>query len=146
MGWDKTTRGQGSYLQLRGEKSLEQIISDGFFQSKVKCPQSPCKPRLKPGHSSREALEYASVLATYEHAHKLYKVELKEYRDDAARLHNIFKWACIQEITGMATDMRPKYLEAVEIAWAMAWDRGHSSGLHEVYQELLELNTLLTLF
>lgn len=29
-------------------------------------------------------------------------------------------------------------------AWKMAWDRGHSSGLEEIYQELKELCELLT--
>jgi hypothetical protein len=60
----------------------------------------------------------------------------KEHHQETYRLEAMFKADALDE-TGLTG--HPK----AEKAWALAWDRGHSSGLYEVLGNLQELADLL---
>jgi hypothetical protein len=139
----KMEKRQAEIKKLLDTKPMHTLINDGVFNPTLDCPKIPKKPRLVPGHNSIQALNYAEALVVYEQKKANHTGLMKAYREDAAAAHSLFKWACLMDISGLCTDLRPKYLQATKIAWTMAWDRGHSAGLHEVYQELLELSELL---
>jgi len=129
--------------KLMETKSLSTIIREGHFNATLNCPMLPARPKLSRVHSSEQALTYSLVLGNYETDMEHYRAQLKIYRENQRALLELFKWACLRDIGGLCTDLRPKYLQAVEIAWNMAWERGHSEGLYGVYQELTELNEIL---
>lgn len=65
-----------------------------------------------------------------------YEKDMREYRDDQARLDQLFKYIAL---TDCGIFEHPK----AEKAYAMAYDRGHSSGYYSILQELQELAELL---
>ena len=62
---------------------------------------------------------------------------MKLYREDVDTKREEFKYACFHDV-GLEYGTAPS-----EKAFEMAWSRGHSSGLHEVYYNLEELTELL---
>jgi hypothetical protein len=64
------------------------------------------------------------------------KEKQKAHREDVARLNGEFKAAALAK-TGLAG--HPK----ADKAYAMAWDLGHASGLHEVLGYLEEIAEVL---
>lgn len=65
-----------------------------------------------------------------------FDADMRKYRDDHNRLLDLFKFAALWDCD---IHEHPK----ADKAYNMAWSRGHSSGIWEVYQELTELAELL---
>ena len=63
---------------------------------------------------------------------QLWRVAKTIYMEQAAIMEKQFKTDALKEV-GLAG--HPK----AEAAWSMAWDRGHSHGMQEVFHELEEL-------
>lgn len=137
-----------NYLNELKSKSISQLIRDGYFESSIKYPKTIPRPRLPINHTSDRALEYAKELVKYEENLKWYNTQLKAYNGSKVLCNLLFKWACLHDIGAFDPKINPdaKTSKAFELAWNMAWERGHSSGIHEVYQELLELNEILICF
>jgi len=65
-----------------------------------------------------------------------YKAARIKFYDEQNRLHDLFRKDLFEEF-GVEDNPKSNY------AFGIAWDRGHSSGLHEVYQHFAELAPLL---
>lgn len=129
-------------LKLLDHNSLTEIIAGHHFEATVKFPIVPSRPTLNRVHTAAQALEYATVLANHETDKEHYHTQLKVHRESQGIRRKLFKWACLQDI-GAFDNVPIKKAKAIEIAWNMAWERGHSEGLYRVYEELLELNEIL---
>lgn len=115
-----------------------EAIKVGIYEPEMEYPKQPKKPYLAKGHTSIQALEYAEELVVYEQEIEKYKKEMAKYRQKQNECHAQFRKDAL-EYAGIDA-MHPK----ADRAFSMAWDRGHSSGLHEVVQNLEELAELLT--
>lgn len=116
------------------------------YKNKLEYPSSPKKPylvRLSNYPSSTEVKEYTVKTEEYSQALKVYETAMVEFRklrnaygEESARLDEEFKKDALEEagITG-----NPK----ADKAYSLAWDRGHSCGYSEVFNELLDLAELL---
>ena len=115
------------------------MIRDGWFQNH-NMPLKPNKPRLKMDHTSIQALNYAEELVEYEQKIAKYNEEIKNYRAKAANHHELFKFAAMYDygLDGLKPEVYSK-------AFSMAWERGHSACLHEVYNCLADIADLLIL-
>ena len=60
----------------------------------------------------------------------------KEYREEDNRIRRAFREDVLRDV---GLDGHPK----ASMLWDKAWERGHSSGYYEVYNEVLDLSELL---
>jgi hypothetical protein len=93
------------------------------------------KPYLKKDHTTQEARDYVQALETYEQEAaeiREYNKSISEHNKQASGLLYDF----IKESTGLNSIVPARYREKV---WARAWDLGHSSGLSEVHNYLIDL-------
>jgi hypothetical protein len=93
------------------------------------------KPRAKDFVSQKKCRECG-------HLHQsqgdvAYQAALKSHRLNTALNHELFKYACCWE-SGLEYGSK-----IYSKAFQMAWSRGKSAGLHEVYYELQDLAELL---
>ena len=137
--------GAKMYIQMHTEiqerrakmyNDMHTKIQDGYYKNKVEYPSKPVKPRLGKNATSVEAKVYAEALESWEKNMEDWRDKIKEYRKIDNQLYMLFKRDALDD-TGLTN--HPK----AEKAWEMAWDRGHSSGYYEVYQQLCELSDLL---
>ena len=115
-----------------------EAIKAGLYEPDMELPSKPKKPFLSREHTSIQALEYAEELVVYEQEIYKYNEEIKKYRQEQREHLAQFKKDAIEYCAIDA--MHPR----VDRAYAIAWDRGKSAGLHEVVNELEELAELLT--
>jgi hypothetical protein len=122
-------------------KNVENLFPDSVDRAidyintfKLQYPEKIKKPFLSNKHTSVEVKQYSTDLEIYEIEHKKYKF-VETYIDKYNReLNNILE-KYIKEISGLNTipeDKRSK-------VWSLAWERGHSDGYGEVYNNLESL-------
>jgi len=112
-------------------------IKSGIYEPDMDYPKRPKKPLLEKNHTSASALEYAKNLTVYENEMIIHNAEVKKYNQKKNECMGNFR-KDVLEYCGI-DPMHPK----ADKAYAMAWDRGKSSGLHEVVSNLEELAELL---
>jgi hypothetical protein len=107
------------------------------YETKLPYPQKPTKPRLDHATvTSTSAKEHAEHLAEFERLLTQYRADKEAYDKDceaclAAFKHDLF------------ADLGLKDHPKAEKLYQIAWDRGHSSGLENVYCEASELAALI---
>ena len=100
----------------------------------IPCPRKPSLTTNRPNEAECQA--YTVALKAYEIARKAYQAQWAELQKESHRLDAAFKADAIKEC---GLEGHPK----ADKAFSMAWDRGHSAGLPEVYMNLEELADLL---
>ena len=88
-------------------------------------PNKPTKPKLEKNHTPAAARSYADDLEQYEKEIENYKDDLNYYNDQ----HNLR----LKEFQDQLRDDFGLTQAQFNVIWHHAWDRGHSSGLQEVY-------------
>lgn len=100
-------------------------------------PICPRKPRLTSNRPNEaECQAYAADLKAYTIAKEAYNAQWAEINKERQQLDAAFKADALKEC---GLEGHPK----ADKAFSMAWDRGHSGGLPEVYGYLEELAELL---
>ncbi len=112
------------------------MIKNGYFGNDEK-PVKPNKPRLHTGHTSSQALDYAEEFVAYEQKLPDYEAAMRKYRKNNALKHELFKFAAMWEY-----DLCKLKNPAYDKCFSLAWDRGHSYGLYEVYNCLADIADL----
>ena len=105
------------------------IEREQHFQTKLTYPQR------KDYNIKRKCTECGETHSNLK-ADKCYHDDMRKYRDDQARLFQLFKYAAL---TYCDIAFHPK----ADKAFSMAWDKGHSSGYYEVLNELEILAELM---
>lgn len=100
----------------------------------IEYPMRPRKPVLSRSPTAAEARSYATEIEVYENAKPAHDAEMKNYRAKMAE-----RLASFQQELKQDFNLSDAEFDAV---WSLAWDRGHSSGLHEVYCEFADLVTM----
>lgn len=108
---------------------IREMIKSGDFESKLSIPEK----------HTFSTCEHCGSRYKNMDAEASYKQEMKKYRDERYLKRELFKYICMFDL-GLEYENK-----ASEKVYEMAWDRGASAGLHEVYDELVELAELLTI-
>lgn len=98
---------------------------DYFSGTHLVVPVKPTRPRLERNPSALDARAFADAMEEYERVFKGYEEDKGWYRSERSRLLFEFKDK-IKKDYGLSD-------EGFDVIWYEAWDRGHSSGLSEVY-------------
>lgn len=93
----------------------------------LRMPEKPTKPRMERNPTSIEARAYADALEEYESALASYNEDLGWYRSEKAGLLIKFQDK-VRSDYGLSN-------EPFSVLWNEAYNRGHSGGLQEVYNE-----------
>ena len=110
-------------------------MDTSIYQNDMEYPSRPKKPYLAREHSSEDAELYAASLKTWEKEITEYRELVKAHNAETKRLEDQFKHDALDDV-GLLN--HPK----ADKIYAKAWEDGHASGLHEVYQELCDLAEL----
>jgi hypothetical protein len=94
-------------------------------------PKKPAKPAYSSLKTSAHARQYADELDAWEESRKKYEADHGAYMDKVNHLNELLE-THIKDVAGVS--MVPKQYR--DKLWSLAWDRGHSSGYSEVYNEL----------
>jgi hypothetical protein len=116
--------------------NIRDNIANGYYEPKRPYPPPPVKPCLIMDHTSGDAAKYASDLALYEVKMESYKQHMIGYRSEERRLSEEFKSDAILDCGLQNNKGRHR-------AFSMARDRGNSTGLGSILDELEELTVLL---
>ena len=114
------------FKELITNYSFYDLIQGEFFKNRKEFPKSPGLSVCPTcGSKYKDPVKKAS-----------YDRRRKEYNEEQARLENLFKRALFYY-----TDVEdnPK----AESAYSIAWEKGHSSGFSEVYNEFLDIVDLI---
>lgn len=115
-----------SFKQLIMEYGFYDLISSGFFNNRKEFPSSPGLSTCPTcGSKYKDPVKKAS-----------YDRKRKEYNEEQARLENLFKRALFYYTN---VENNPK----AESVYSIAWEKGHYSGLSEVYNEFLDIVDLI---
>lgn len=106
------------------------------YENKLEYPTRPKKPILGKDHTSKDLDDYKKALQKYEEDMISCKVKEKAYDEEYRRLYFLFKKDALNDV-GLID--HPK----AEKVFSLAWEKGHSGGLNDVYCELGELADLL---
>lgn len=107
------------------------------YKPNVGYPERPKKPHLPPNdsHSPKSLREFADKAEAYEKEVEIYNKQLEAYHNEKAELLEQFKKDLFEDL---GIQNNPKR----HLLYDKAWDRGHSSGLYEIFscaQDLVEL-------
>jgi len=108
---------------------LIKMIEDGDFETDLK---RPVKNTIKKCDHCGSCYKDKNSEINFNNA-------MKAYRDDQLLKREQFKFTCMYDYD---LDYNSNISEKI---FQMAWDREHSSGLHEVYYEMEELVELLNM-
>lgn len=115
-------------------------LENGEYENKTPYPTKPKRPAkagTPAGKMTGEELRaMADEIEAWNKADEAYREALKEYNRETGRKMESFRADALKEL---GLEGHPK----ADKAWAMAWERGHSSGLISVYQELDEIADLI---
>jgi len=110
----------------------------------VAYPSAPDYPLLPTNPTPEDCRKHADAMEVYLQAIEVWKKEKKEWEVEENRLFKGFKADALVEV-GLTN--HPKADKAYGMAWekayALAWENGHSGGLSEVYNHLLDYAELL---
>jgi len=116
-------------------------FTNNAYHNKVKYPSKPIRKCPKCGEVFKEGQKFCSecgvvVAELYEKAMVEYKKMLEEYqKEDLRTYHEFVKDALIS--TGLVDHKN------AQKAFDYAWDKGHSIGYQEVFNELIEIARLI---
>lgn len=116
--------------------TVRERIAQGVYETQLVYPSFTRKPRLAAGATSKEAREYARLLAEFEEVQDAELAARRAYNRDVDRLEAVFRQDLLAELG--VTD-HPK----ASVLWAKAWERGHSGGYSEVLSVAEDLVDLL---
>jgi hypothetical protein len=120
-----------SFKQLISNYDFYDLIQDGFFNIRKEFPSSPglsvCPTCVCPtcGSKYKDSVKKAS-----------YDRRLREYSEEQSRLETLFKQALFFYAS---VEDNPK----AEKVFSIAWEKGHSSGFSEVYNEFTDIVDLI---
>lgn len=106
------------------------------YKNTMEYPKKPSKPKLPVNHTALDAKNHAESMTWWESEMEAYRENIGKYRSEEQRLLAKFK-EDVLEYCGISN--HPK----AEKLYAIAWDKGHSAGLYEVYLEVDELSELI---
>lgn len=114
-------------------------VRDGEYKTKLVYPTKPVMPDVLKKRAleltTEEMVNIKQVIADWETAQLQYPVLRQNYFDDQNRLEEQFRIDLAEENGLVGHPKEPKL-------FAIAWEYGHSSGLHEVayhYEEFAAL-------
>lgn len=113
------------------------IMNFEQYENKVKLLKYPSEPiirSLRP--TQKETDEYFKALKKYEKEHIEYKEARKKYNEEDNRIYLKFQEDAMKDV-GLNT-----HKNADKIFW-YAWEKGHSCGYQEVYNELIDLANII---
>lgn len=126
------------------QKSVYQRIQDGEFKTKLEYlpyPEKPKEPKIDLKMSLSELVDlknkYESELKNYNELYQAYKNQRALVTEDSNRLLTEFQDSLEKDC---GTGGNPK----ASLLYSIAWDRGHSGGLGDVYSLYCELSELIT--
>lgn len=108
-----------------------------YNQVDVEYPSTPKKPYLKKNATAAEHRDYADYLETYEREMIIYKEKKRIYEVARKEKDDEF-WKDAFEEIGISQS-HPK----AEKLRSLAYERGHSSGYSDIYNELSDLAELI---
>ena len=110
-------------------------IEDKFLiDNKVSHNDKPVYPFKGKGSTSKEFYAFAKKLEVYENELELFKNKAKEVKEKISEY--VFAFECyIKDQAGLYTIPKIAQMRV----WSLAYKRGHSSGLNEIYNELINL-------
>lgn len=106
------------------------------YDTRIAYPERPHRPHLPDKATSGQTREYAKELETWEAAVVQYREAKEVYDADCDRLMERFQDDLLRDL-GIIGHVKAKEL------YALAWYRGHSSGLASVYDKARELVDLI---
>lgn len=120
--------------QLHGSSDgMYGLIKDGFFDNKLKYPD-------RKDYNVKKKCGECGTMHTDTDAELKYKNAMVAYRAEKGELHKLFTFAAMFDY-GLDNLKKPVY----DKVFALAWDRGHSAGMYEVYNCLADLADLMIL-
>jgi hypothetical protein len=105
------------------------IERDKFFETTTPYPD-------RKDYNIKRKCSHCKSLHEDKTAKLQFEADMRKYRDDQHRLNQLFKFAALWDC---GIHEHPK----ADKAYEMAYSRGHSSGIWEIYQNLVELADLL---
>jgi hypothetical protein len=108
----------------------------GKYSNTYPYPSKPTKPILPNKHTKEQVLQYADLLEMYEADLKNYKIQKELYYEKENEMLEIFKKDLFEEL-GIVGHKK------AELLYSKAWEKGHSSGLYEVYLQASDLVDLI---
>jgi len=106
------------------------------YKDDMEVYQKPRRPILERGHTVSEVRQYASALEKYEKKEFEWKEHIKQVHIRQAELENQFREDLIEDL-GIKDNPKAGLL------FSKAWELGHSSGYHEVYNYACDLVDLI---
>lgn len=126
MDFRKELQNFETFKKLLYDFPFYDLITGGFFDNRKDFPNSPGMTTCPTcGSKYKDPVKKAA-----------FDRKRKEYNEEQARLENLFKEALFY-YTNVSDN--PK----ANSAYSIAWEKGHSSGLAEVYNEFLDLVVLI---
>lgn len=108
------------------------------YRNKLKHPSLPTKPMLSNKATAEDYRKHADKLEQYDRDLTKYKAEKDAYGDEEAKQLALFKQDLFEELEIADNPLRNKL-------YSLAWERGHSGGLNEIYYEASVLAQLIEL-
>lgn len=93
----------------------------------------PVKPCFLKNHTSAQARKFADALEVYEKEFAEYQDAYKEYRDQLSERYSAFKPDLFKEAQSSIVNK-----DVFSIVYDASYDRSHSGGFQEVYNEFYE--------
>jgi hypothetical protein len=106
------------------------------YKNQLPYPPRPAKPTLPKNPTPEDYRKHADDMEVHAQAVTKCLKEMDKYHAEQARLDTLFKQDALAEV-GLTN--HPK----ADKAYGLAWENGHSSGLSEVYNHLLDYAELL---
>lgn len=118
---------------LRNGYTFTELLSEVEQFEPIR-PEKPTKPILKIGAKAKEVKDYALKLESYESKLVDYKRQFESYQKEKIPFNKLMREA-VEDYAGIEV-VPQKYRSKL---WNLAWEQGHSSGYHDVYNYLLDL-------
>lgn len=106
------------------------------YENTLPYPSKPIKPRMDSNPTKADADRYFKSMEEYELLIKKYLEDKDAYNDNEGKLREQFKQDLFVDL-GIVDN--PKK----DLLFSIAWDKGHSAGLNEVYIEACSMVRLI---
>ena len=109
------------------------------YENKLEYPKKPIKKCMNCNWHFNDGYNYCSAcghsLKFYSELLKEYKIKLEDYNNNSCVLYEKFRYDSLNDVDLLDHPKANKI-------FSIAWEYGHSSGLHDVYYWLKELSEL----
>ena len=105
------------------------------YKNKKNYPVKPKKPNSSNIENREEALEFADKIDKWNKQMEIFRKEIEEWREEERKLLCKFEYDLLKEF---GLENHPKK----EKIFSYCWEKGHSFGLNEVYNEMIDLYEL----